>query len=98
MWKCFRIREISQKFLKLPSQAVRCVVKGMKPSDESYQWTEEAMKGVIDSVVNKELDAVLQKTQQPWHQVQLFDPAAGSTIAYQSVIDSELVSYERDSP
>ncbi|XP_029650582.1 RING finger protein 17 isoform X2 [Octopus sinensis] len=93
-----RIREISQKFLKLPSQAVRCVVKGMKPSDESHQWTEEAMKAVIDSVVNKELDAVLQKTQRPWLEVQLYDPAAESALAYQSVIDSELVSCERDSP
>ncbi|GAB1609944.1 finger 17 isoform X2 [Argonauta hians] len=89
-----RIRELPKKFLKLPSQAVRCVLKDLRPATPTSSplplWSEDAMKGVIDAVVNRELNAVLQNVNQPWPEVELFDTAT-STLAYQSVIDSGLV-------
>nr|XP_056705924.1 tudor domain-containing protein 1 [Euleptes europaea] len=89
-----KLRQISSKFLKLPFQAIRCWLSGVRPINK--EWTTEAVLALQMCTAGKKLQARVVSLTTDGAEVELIDNSAGSPIMFSEVLINECLALKME--
>ncbi|XP_048360843.1 tudor domain-containing protein 1 [Sphaerodactylus townsendi] len=79
-----KLRQISSTFLKLPFQAIRCWLSGVRPINK--EWTTEAAVAFQMCTAGKKLQAKVVSLTTEGTEVELIDNSAGSPLMISEIL------------
>ncbi|XP_060098652.1 tudor domain-containing protein 1 [Heteronotia binoei] len=91
-----KLRQISSTFLKLPFQAIRCWLSGVRPINKD--WTTEAVVALQMSTAGKKLQARVVSLTTDGAEVELIDNPAGSPTMISEILINECLAFKKEAP
>ncbi|XP_054838835.1 tudor domain-containing protein 1 [Eublepharis macularius] len=82
-----KLRQISSAFLKLPFQAIRCWLSGVRPINK--EWTTETVAALQMYTAGKKLQARIVSLTADGAEVELIDNSAGNPIKINEILMNE---------
>ncbi|KAL8187311.1 UNVERIFIED_CONTAM: hypothetical protein K2H54_044343 [Gekko kuhli] len=91
-----KLRQISSTFLKLPFQAIRCWLSGVRPINKD--WTTEAVVALQMYTAGKKLQARVVSLTTDGAEVELIDSSAGSPMMISEILINKHLAFKKEAP
>ncbi|XP_062987641.1 tudor domain-containing protein 1 [Elgaria multicarinata webbii] len=89
-----KIRHISSAFTKLPFQAIRCWLSGVRPINK--EWTPEATAALQRYTAGKKLQAKVVSLTANGAEVELIDNSTSSPIMISEILINEHLAFKKE--
>ncbi|XP_044287385.1 tudor domain-containing protein 1 [Varanus komodoensis] len=89
-----KVRQLSSSFLKLPFQAIRCRLSGVRPINE--EWTPEATASLQMLTAGKTLQARVISLTENGAEVELIDNSSSSPVMISDILIHEKLGLKKE--
>ncbi|XP_061491916.1 tudor domain-containing protein 1 isoform X2 [Rhineura floridana] len=89
-----KVRQISSAFMKLPFQAIRCWLSGVRPINK--EWTTEATATLQMCTAGKKLQARVVSLTTNGAEVELIDNSTGNPVMISEILINEQLALKKE--